>query len=62
VIYTVEDEREAHIENMKADTRYKHMLADWEPWKAMAVAAGGGATLMLALVALFTLILAHWVK
>jgi len=57
--YTEEDERKAHIENMEADTRYKHMLADWEPWKAIAVAAGAGATLMLALVAIATLILAH---
>jgi hypothetical protein len=26
------------IENKQADTRYKRRLADWEPWKAMAIA------------------------
>jgi hypothetical protein len=42
---------EADIENKQADTRYKRRLADWEPWKAMAVAAGAGATLTLAIIA-----------
>jgi hypothetical protein len=57
--YSEEDERRAHIENMQADTNYKRLLAEWEPWKAIAVAAGAGATLMLALVAIATLVLAH---
>jgi hypothetical protein len=57
--YTVEDEREAHIENMKADTDYKRAMADWEPWKAIAVTAGATATLTLALVAIATFILAQ---
>ena len=56
---TADEEREAHIENMKADTDYKRSLADWEPWKAMAVVAGATATLTLALVAIATLLLAH---
>lgn len=42
---------QADIENKRTDTRYKKTLADWEPWKAMAVAAGAGATLTLALLA-----------
>jgi hypothetical protein len=29
-------------------------LADWEPWKAMALAAGAGATLTLAIIAVLT--------
>jgi hypothetical protein len=41
----------AGIENKQTDTRYKKTLADWEPWKAMAVAAGAGATVTLALLA-----------
>jgi hypothetical protein len=45
---------QADIENKRIDTRYKKTLADWEPWKAMAVAAGAGATLMLALIAIIT--------
>lgn len=32
-------------------------LAQWEPWKAMAVAAGAGAGLMAAMVAAVTLVL-----
>jgi hypothetical protein len=44
----------ADIENKQADTRYKRRLADWEPWKAMAVAAGAGATLTLAIIAVLS--------
>jgi hypothetical protein len=43
---------EADIENKQADTRYKRRLADWEPWKAMAPAAGAGATLTLVIAVL----------
>lgn len=57
--YTEEDERATHIENMQSDTRYKDTLTTWEPWKAMAVAAGAGATFALAAVALATFVLAH---
>ncbi|HEX4499844.1 MAG TPA: hypothetical protein VH187_01555 [Scandinavium sp.] len=42
-----------------ADTHYKKSLAEWEPWKAMAIVAGASATFTLALVALCTFILAH---
>ena len=47
----------ADIENKQADTRYKRRLADWEPWKAMAIAAGAGATFTLAIIAVLT-----WLK
>jgi hypothetical protein len=33
--YTEEDEREAHIENMKADTHYKLTMAGFEFWKVL---------------------------
>ena len=39
--------------------RYKRAMTKWEPWKAMATAAGTSATLTLALVALATFILAR---
>lgn len=57
--YTDDDERTARIENLMADTHYKKSLAEWEPWKAMAIVAGASATFTLALVALCTFILAH---
>lgn len=49
----------AQIENLQTDTRYKRRLADWEPWKAVAVAAGAGAALMGAVIGILTLILRH---
>jgi len=49
----------AKIANLQADTEYKMMSTKWEPWKAMAVAAGAGATVALAAVAVITFILAH---
>ena len=52
---------QADIDNKRADTAYKRKLADWEPWKAMAVAAGAGATLTLAMIAIATAILG-WLK
>jgi hypothetical protein len=39
----------------------KRRLADWEPWKAMAVAAGAGATFTLVVVGVLTALLA-WLK
>jgi hypothetical protein len=51
----------ADIENKQADTRYKRRLADWEPWKVMALAAGAGATFTLAVIAVVTAILS-WLK
>ena len=52
---------EADIENKRADTPYKNKLADWEPWKAMAIAAGAGATFTLAVVGVLTA-LVIWLK
>jgi len=52
--YTEEDVRDAHVENMKADTDYKRGLLKYEPWKVAVTAMGAGAALMLALVALLT--------
>jgi hypothetical protein len=50
----------ADIENKRADTAYKLTLARWEPAKAMAVAAGAGATIMLAVIALATGLARLW--
>jgi hypothetical protein len=52
--YTLEDERQAHIENMQADTEYKRGLLRFEPWKLMVTALGAGAALTLALIALMS--------
>jgi hypothetical protein len=49
----------AKIADLQADTDYKMMLAKWEPWKALAVAAGAGATVAPAVVAVITFILPH---
>ena len=38
---------------------YKQMLTKWEPWKAMAVAAGAGATIAIAPLALATFVLSR---
>jgi len=57
---TEADERTAKIANLEADTEYKRMLTRWEPWKAMAVAAGAGATFALAAIAVATFLLAHF--
>ena len=37
---------QADIENKMADTGYKQTITRWEPWKALTVAFGAGATLM----------------
>ena len=50
----------ADIENKRADTDYKRTMMRWEPWKAMAVAAGAGATFTLALLALATGLAKLW--
>ena len=47
----------ADIENKQADTRYKLRLAEWEPWKAMFLAFGAGASLVVAIIAVLT-----WLK
>jgi hypothetical protein len=49
----------AQIENLKADTSYKAKLAAWEPWKAMATAAGAGAAFATAVLAL-GIAIGHW--
>lgn len=43
--------------NKSADTALKQEQRRWEPWKAMAVAGGAGATIALALVAVITALL-----
>jgi hypothetical protein len=53
-------ERVAKIANLEADTEYKRMLTKWEPWKAMAVAFGAGATVAVALVAVLTFLWLHF--
>lgn len=50
----------ADIENKRADTDYKRTMMRWEPWKAMAVAAGAGATFTLAMIALATGLAKLW--
>lgn len=55
--YTLEDEREAHIENMKANTdlmRRQMGLLKYEPWKVVITALGAGAAFTLAMIALLT--------
>jgi hypothetical protein len=37
--------------------RYKSRLAEWEPWKAMFLAFGAGASLVVAIIAVLT-----WLK
>jgi hypothetical protein len=52
--YTEEDVRDAHVDNMKADTDYKRGLLKYEPWKLLLTAMGAGAALTLAMLALLT--------
>jgi hypothetical protein len=52
--YSEEDVRDAHVENMKADTDYKRGLLRYEPWKVAVTALGAGAAIMLALIALLS--------
>lgn len=52
--YSAEDERDAIIENMRADTEYKRGLLRFEPWKLTVTALGAGAALTIALIALLT--------
>ena len=51
---TAEDERDAHIENLNADTDYKRGLLRYEPWKLTVTAMGAGAALVLAIIALLS--------
>jgi hypothetical protein len=58
-VSTEEDERDAHIENMKADTEYKRGLLKYEPWKVVITALGAGAALTLAIIALLSFFGGH---
>ena len=50
-------EHELRIELMAVQTEHFKTQVKWEPWKAMAVAAGAGAGLMAAAIGAVTLLL-----
>ncbi len=50
-------EHEMRMELMPIQIRHFETQVRWEPWKAMAVAAGAGAGVMAALIGVATLIL-----
>lgn len=54
-----QEEREHGLRVDLMDTQIKHFKTqiEWEPWKAMAIAAGAGAALMGAVIGLVTMIL-----
>ncbi len=52
-------ELSAKIANLNADTEWKRAMTKWEPWKAMAVAAGAGAAVTAAAIGIITFALAH---
>ncbi len=45
------------VELMAIRTKHFETQVRWEPWKAMAVAAGAGAGVMAALIGVITLVL-----
>ena len=45
-VYTEEDERDAHVENMRADTHYKQTLGYWEGWKVLIAAIAATALIV----------------
>jgi hypothetical protein len=47
-------EHELRIELMAVQTEHFKSQVKWEPWKAMAVAAGAGAGLMAAVIGVLT--------
>ena len=51
----------AQIENLQADTRYKRRLTDMEPLKLAVTAAGAGAALAGAVLAL-GIAIGHWIS
>jgi hypothetical protein len=59
--YTEEDEREAHVENLHMDTEYKRRLDRYEPWKLIFGGFAAGAAISVALLALATFVLAHFI-
>jgi hypothetical protein len=50
-------EHELRVELMTVQTEHFKTQIKWEPWKAMAVAAGAGSGLTLAIVGLVTALL-----
>ena len=50
-------EHEMRVDLMAIQTKHFETQVRWEPWKAMAVAAGAGAGVMAALIGVATLIL-----
>lgn len=54
-----DEERELRIELMKTQIEHLRGQITWEPWKAMAVAAGAGAAFMAAVVGILALVLQH---
>ncbi len=50
-------EHEIRVELMAIQTKYSETQVRWEPWKAMAAAAGAGAGIMAALIGIITLVL-----
>jgi hypothetical protein len=52
-------EHELRVELMTIQTEHYKSVVKWEPWKAMAVAAGAGAAVMGASIGIMTL-LVRW--
>ena len=50
-------EHKMRVELMAIQTKHFETQVRWEPWKAMAVAAGAGAGVMAALIGIITLVL-----
>ncbi len=50
-------EHRMRVELMAIQTKHFETQVRWEPWKAMAVAAGAGAGVMAALIGTITLVL-----
>ena len=50
-------EHQLRVELMTIQIEHFKTQVRWEPWKAMAIAAGAGAALMGAVIGLLTLIL-----
>ncbi len=49
-------EHELRVELMTIQTEHYKSQVKWEPWKAMAVAAGAGAAVMGAAIGIMTLV------
>jgi hypothetical protein len=55
-------EHELRVELMSIQKQLFDAQLKWEPWKAMAVAAGAGAALMGALIGIITAIVTLFIK